>query len=59
MEGEDGLETVRKLRDNPVTDFSRSPAVIFITSYDEYVFEALDLFAFQYLLKPLNLKGHS
>ena len=54
MEGEDGLETVRKLRDNPVADFSRSPAVIFITSYDEYVFEALDLFAFQYLLKPLD-----
>ncbi|MCD7994738.1 MAG: LytTR family DNA-binding domain-containing protein [Clostridia bacterium] len=54
MEGEDGLETVRKLRDNTFADFSRRPAVIFITAYDEYVFDALDLFAFQYLLKPLD-----
>ena len=54
MEGEDGLEAIRKLRGNPGADFSRSPAVIFITAFDEYVFEALDLFAFQYLLKPLD-----
>lgn len=31
-----------------------SPAVIFITAYDEYVFETLDLFPFHYLLKPLD-----
>ncbi|RJW54146.1 DNA-binding response regulator [Clostridiales bacterium TF09-2AC] len=54
MEGVDGLETVRQLRDNTYAGFSRSPSVIFITAYDEYVFEALDLFAFQYLLKPLD-----
>lgn len=54
MKEEDGLETVRKLRDKASADFSRRPTVIFITAYDEYVFEALDLFAFQYLLKPLE-----
>lgn len=53
MEGPDGLETVRKLRGN-AAGLPHRPAVVFITAYDEYVFEALDLFAFQYLLKPLD-----
>ncbi|WP_373263054.1 LytR/AlgR family response regulator transcription factor [Hungatella hathewayi] len=56
MEGADGLETVRKLRGDTVDSCTRRPAVVFITAYDEYVFEALDLFAFQYLLKPLDEK---
>lgn len=53
MEGADGLETIRQLRDTS-SGFTRRPAVIFITAYDGYVFDALDLFAFQYLLKPLD-----
>lgn len=54
MEGPDGLETVRKLRDNTTDGGSRRPTVFLITAYDDYVFEAFDLFAFQYLLKTID-----
>lgn len=50
----DGLETVQKLRLRSGCENSRLPAVIFITAYDSYVFPALDLYAFHYLLKPLD-----
>lgn len=54
MEGPDGLETIRQLRGSQPSGSSRRPAVIFITAYEEYVFDALDLYAFHYLLKPLD-----
>lgn len=53
MEEMDGLETIKQLPGRSCSKGSR-PVVIFITAYDEYVFDALDLFAFHYLLKPLD-----
>lgn len=47
----DGLEAVRQLRSR---ESITRPTVIFITAYEGYVFDALDLFAFHYLLKPLD-----
>ena len=29
------------------------PVIIFVTGYDRYVFDAFDVGAFQYLLKPV------
>ena len=49
-----GLETIKQLRSRTPSRTPHRPAVIFITAYDEYVFDAFDLFAFQYLLKPLD-----
>lgn len=54
MEQMDGLEAVSKLRQEAAAGSFQRPAIIFITSYDEHVFEALDLFPFHYLLKPLD-----
>lgn len=49
LSGENGMETMRRLRaagcDSPV---------IFITAYPEYVFQAFDVDAVQYLIKPLE-----
>lgn len=49
LEGMDGMEAARQIR-------RRSPKVvlIFLTALEEYVFQAFDVEAFQYLLKPLN-----
>ena len=49
MEGMDGIETARKLRKS-----QEETVLIFVTAMKEYVFEALDLYAFQYLLKPVD-----
>lgn len=46
-----GVELARKLRRLPL---SRQPVIIFVTGYDSYVYEAFDVEAFQYLLKPLD-----
>ena len=54
MEGLDGLNVIKQLQNRISKKTPNSPAVIFITAYDEYVFEALDLFPFHYLLKPLD-----
>ena len=54
MKKVDGLEAVSRLRGEATADSFQRPVVIFITAYDEYVFEALDLFPFHYLLKPLD-----
>lgn len=51
MEGINGIETAGKLRKR-----QEEMVLIFITGLKEYVFEALDLYAFQYLLKPVNEK---
>lgn len=54
----DGLQAVKLLQDQSVsaagTGAAQLPAVIFITAYGEHVFEALDLYPFHYLLKPLD-----
>lgn len=43
-----GFETLRKL------EIDQTPAVIFITAYDEYTLEAFDVHALDYLLKPVD-----
>lgn len=49
MKGIGGIETARRLRKK-----SEDTVLIFVTGIKEYVFDALDLYAFQYLLKPIN-----
>lgn len=49
MEGMNGIETARNLRGR-----QGDTILIFITGIKEYVFDALDLYAFQYLLKPID-----
>ncbi len=49
MGGIGGIEAARCLREK-----SSEAILIFVTGIKEYVFEALDLYAFQYLLKPIN-----
>lgn len=49
MEGINGIETARCLREK-----QEETILIFVTGIREYVFEALDLYAFHYLLKPVE-----
>ncbi len=49
MEGINGIEAARGLRER-----QDEIVLIFITGMKEYVFDALDLYAFQYLLKPID-----
>ena len=49
MEGMNGIEVARNLRKQ-----QGDTILIFITGIKDYVFDALDLYAFQYLLKPLD-----
>lgn len=49
MEGMGGIEAARSLRQSGV-----DAVVIFITGIREYVFEAFDVSAFHYLLKPIG-----
>lgn len=51
MGGMNGIETARRLRER-----QEDTVLIFITGIREYVFDALDLYAFQYLLKPVDEK---
>lgn len=47
----DGLELAREIRNRRSV---RQPLIIFITAYKEYVYDAFDVDAFQYLLKPVD-----
>jgi DNA-binding LytR/AlgR family response regulator len=49
MEGTNGIETAKKLRER-----DEDTILIFITAILEYVFEAFDVAAFYYLLKPIE-----
>ena len=49
MDGMDGIETARTLREK-----QDEIVLIFVTGNREYVFDALDLYAFHYLLKPVD-----
>ena len=49
MEGTDGIETAKRLRQR-----EEDTILIFITGIREYVFEAFDVAAFHYLLKPIE-----
>ena len=49
MEGTDGIETAKRLRQR-----DEDTILIFITGIREYVFQAFDVAAFHYLLKPID-----
>lgn len=49
MDGMNGIETARSLRQR-----QEETVLIFVTGIKEYVFDALDLYAFHYLLKPVD-----
>lgn len=51
MEGENGIKVARRLRQN-----MEQTVLIFVTALKDYVFEAFDVLAFHYLLKPLDRK---
>ncbi len=47
----DGMALARKIRERTS---GTQPVIIFVTGYERYVFDAFDVGAFQYLLKPVN-----
>ena len=49
MPGQNGMETARKLRKK-----DKNIIIIFVTGMEEYVFQAFDVGAFHYLVKPLE-----
>lgn len=49
MDGMNGIEAAREVRER-----NADTVLIFITGIKEYVFEALDIYAFHYLLKPVT-----
>jgi len=49
MENMNGIEMAREIRRR-----EEDTIIIFITGIKEYVFEAFDVSAFHYLLKPVN-----
>lgn len=49
MEGLNGIETAKELR-----KITKETVLIFITGSKDYVFEAFDVAAFHYLLKPIS-----
>jgi len=51
MPGINGIELAKKLASK-----ENAPAVIFTTAYEEYAFEAFNVHAYDYLLKPINPK---
>ena len=48
MDGINGIETAKAVREH-----DRKAVIIFVTAIKEYVFEAFDVGAFHYLLKPI------
>ena len=49
--GPDGMALARRLR---ARASGTGPVIVFVTGYDQYVFDAFDVGAFQYLLKPVD-----
>ncbi len=49
--GSDGMALARQLRQRTA---GKQPVIIFVTGYEKYVFDAFDVGAFQYLLKPVD-----
>lgn len=47
----DGMALAGKLRSLPL---DRQPLIIFVTGYERYVYQAFDVEAFQYLVKPVD-----
>lgn len=51
MEDFNGIEVAKRIR-----DFDKEAVIIFLTSYQEWMPEAFDVQAFNYLLKPIDRK---
>jgi DNA-binding LytR/AlgR family response regulator len=49
--GPDGMALARQIREQSAVT---QPVIIFVTGYERYVFDAFDVGAFQYLLKPVD-----
>ena len=49
--GPDGMALARQIREG---SSAAQPVIIFVTGYERYVFDAFDVRAFQYLLKPVD-----
>ena len=49
--GMDGMELARNIR---AVDTSKQPIIVFVTGYEKYVYDAFDVGAFQYLVKPVD-----
>ena len=49
--GLDGMELAGQIRGRVIVT---QPVIIFVTGYERYVFDAFDVGAFQYLLKPVD-----
>lgn len=47
----DGLSLARRIRD---MELERQPIILFITGHEKYVYDAFDVNAFQYLVKPVD-----
>ncbi len=54
MDGTDGIETAKRLRELSALKDAEDTILIFITGIREYVFKAFDVAAFHYLLKPIE-----
>lgn len=50
-DGADGMELARRIRS---AGSHTQPLIIFVTGYEKYVYDAFDVDAFQYLLKPVD-----
>ncbi|MCM1157549.1 MAG: LytTR family DNA-binding domain-containing protein [Bacteroidales bacterium] len=50
-DGLDGVALARKIRE---AEKGKQPVIIFVTGYEEYVYDAFDVEAFHYLLKPVD-----
>lgn len=49
MPGKNGMETARQLRER-----NKTAIIIFVTALDDFVFQAFDVGAFHYLVKPFD-----
>ena len=47
----DGLSLARRIRD---MELEKQPIILFITGHEKYVYDAFDVDAFQYLVKPID-----
>lgn len=54
MDGMNGIEAARELREKNANLGVEDTVLVFITGIKDYVFDAFDLYAFQYLLKPID-----
>lgn len=49
----DGMDLAKQIRNK---ELAKQPVIIFVTGFEEYVYDAFDVGAFQYLLKPIDEK---